>query len=82
MTENTSIKEDFGIVKVETKTTLGQQIKEFMEPKGFNVAGCDVCSMRVEERTDEKDVVLFKFVHWTVPTAETEPFYKIEFKYK
>lgn len=80
MTENTNIGLDFGVVKTD-KTSTFDQIKRHMDSEGYNLEGSDVCSVRIQESDNEKEVVLFKFVHYSVPTAETEPFYKIEFHY-
>ena len=80
MTENTNIGLDFGVV-VMNKTNIFDQIKRHLDFDGYNIEDSDVCSVRIQESDVNKDVVLFKFVHYTTPTAETEPFYKIEFQY-
>jgi hypothetical protein len=75
------IKRDFGVVTLKNKTDIRQQIKDHMRLKGYAVDRCDVCS--VDSTTvDNKDVVLFKFVHFATPTMATEPYYKIEFIYE
>ena len=72
------IKHDFGVVEPTPNLDIRKQIARVMDENGFDILTCDICSVR------EKDdgVVLFKFVHHSVPTMETEPYYKIKFTSK
>jgi len=79
--ENSDIKKDFGLVVINEKTDLRQQIKEYMKESGYNVDGCDVCSVKCDS-IENRDIVLFKLVHYSTPTMSTEPYYRIEFMYE
>ena len=68
------IKKDFGQVIIPKMKNRYEMIHDFMESHGFNVKYCDICNI-----VEEDSILLFKFVHWSVPTAMTEPYYKIEF---
>jgi hypothetical protein len=75
--DNEDIKKDFGQVVVDTivdTTNVRDQIRTFMAANGYNVDKCDICSVKQLE-----SAILFKFVHWTVPTMMSEPYYRIEF---
>jgi DNA-dependent RNA polymerase auxiliary subunit epsilon len=78
---NDEIKKDLGDVFLKMKTNIYEQIKTYMEENGYNVKYCDICSVE-HESFEKKDVVKFKFVHWSVPTMITEPYYKIVFNYE
>ena len=79
--KNNEIKKDFGSVLLKNKTNIHEQIKIYMEENGYNVKYCDICSVETES-SKYKDVVKFKFVHYSTPTMGTEPYYKIEFIYE
>jgi len=51
-----------------------------MELNGYNVKYCDICNVEPEWLNDEEVDIKFKFVHYSVPTASTEPYYHIRFK--
>jgi hypothetical protein len=75
-----NIKKDFGSVSIKNRTDIYEQIRSYMEQHGYNVKNCDVCSIE-NESFDDRDVVKFKFVHYSVRSMVTEPYYKIEFTY-
>ncbi len=79
--ENTAIKKDFGVVKINSLENVYTQIEKYMNENGYNVEKCDVCSI-IEKDVINKKIVLFKFVHHSIPTMLTEPYYKIEFVYE
>ena len=79
--ENNDIVKDFGNVFTKNKTDIYQQIKTYMEENNYNVKYCDICSVK-NESFEKKDVAMFKFVHHSVPTMITEPYYKITFVYE
>ncbi len=71
------IKKDFGQIVTDLvvdNVNVRDQIRTFMSANGYNVDKCDICNVIQDGST-----ILFKFVHWTVPTMATEPFYRIEF---
>lgn len=78
---NHSIVKDFGKVLLFSKTTISEQIKTYMAEHGYNVKSCDIYPVELEF-IDGADIVLFKFVHYSTPTATIEPYYKIMFIYK
>lgn len=79
--KNNKIRKDFGSVLLKNKTNIYEQIRTYMKENGYNVEHCDICSVETES-SKGKDVVKFKFVHYSVPTMSTEPYYKIEFIYE
>ena len=79
--ENNEIKKDFGSISLKKKTNIYEQIKTYMKENGYNVKCCDICSVKTES-SKKKDIVKFKFVHYSIPTMSTEPYYKIEFIYE
>lgn len=78
--KNNEIKKDFGLVLLKNKTEINEQLETYMSTNGYNVDYCDICSV-IHKTVDERDVVLFKFVHYSIPTMNTEPYYRIEFGY-
>jgi hypothetical protein len=79
-----NIKKDFDTVYLEQNIKKEEfnyydAIKSFMESNGYNVETCDICSTNTEW-FDEGVDVKFKFVHYSVPTMATEPYYLIRFK--
>jgi len=79
-----NIKKDFDTVYLEQNIKKGEfnyrnAIKSFMESNGYNVETCDICSTNTEW-FDEGVDVKFQFVHYSVPTSATEPYYLIRFK--
>jgi hypothetical protein len=81
---NTEIKEDFGTVYLETNINKEEfnyhkAIKSIMESNGYPTETCDICSIETEWNKEEVDIK-FKFVHYSVKTMETKPFFKIKFK--
>ena len=52
-----------------------------MDKHGYDIKTCDVCSVKSDGVIDNKESVLFKFVHYSTPTMATEPYFKIEFLY-
>ena len=79
-----NIKKDFGTVYLETNIKQGEfdyykAIKNIMELNGYNTKSCDICSVKTEWKDEEVDI-RFKFVHYSVKTMATEPYFKITFK--
>lgn len=79
-----NIKRDFGTVYLETVIKQGEfdyhkAIENVMKLSGYNTKSCDVCSVKTEWKDEEVDIK-FKFVHHSVPTMATEPYFKITFK--
>ena len=79
-----NVKKDFGTVYLEQNIKQDQfdyygAIKSFMDSNGYNVESCDICSTSTEW-VDNKVDIKFKFVHYSVPTMATEPYYLIRFK--
>lgn len=77
----TPVVEDYGTVKVPgfDPKNWREEIIRFMEGKGYNTKRNDVCSVRMGLQTADYSEVFFKFVHVTVPTQSTEPYYRINF---
>lgn len=77
------IKKDFGTVYVKEAIEQGEfdhynAIREFMVGKGYSDR-CDVCSVVADWKDKQVDVA-FKYVHYTIPSMSTEPYFKIVFK--
>ena len=76
------LKKNLGTHQVETLEDVRTSIKEILRNTGYYVDKCDICSVNVT-LLDEEDCpyptahVLFKFVHYTVPTMLTEPYWLI-----
>ena len=76
------LKKNLGTHQVETLENVRHSIKEILRNTGYDVDKCDICSVDVT-LVGEKDAyyptahVLFKFVHYTVPTMSTEPYWLI-----
>lgn len=84
MNNNMEIKRDFGTVALQKNIKRGEfdyykAIKSIMDLNGYNTASCDICSVETEWDIEEVDIK-FKFVHHSVKTMSTEPFFKIKFK--
>lgn len=78
------ITKDFGTVYLEKNIKKGEfdyyeAIKSIMDNNGYNTESCDICSVQPEWNIEEIDIK-FKFVHYSVKTMSTEPFFKIKFK--
>lgn len=74
---------DLGAVYLATNIKQGEfnyyeAIKDIMEQNGYNTKSFDVCSVITEWNLEEVDIK-FKFVHHSVITMATEPYYKIKF---
>ena len=78
--ENVEIARDFGTVTVKRESVY-QLLRNLLDPNKFNTEFCDICSEKWFE-TNEGTVVLFKFVHYSVPTMTTEPYWKVIFTYE
>ena len=52
------------------------QIREIMRPK-YNVDNCDICSTIKVEASKHIVHIYFKFVHYSVRTMATEPYWLI-----
>lgn len=52
-------------------------IYSYMLNNGYNVEYCSICSVEVLDQDDDYKIVKFKFVHNTVPSMVTEPYYVI-----
>jgi hypothetical protein len=79
-----NLKKDFGTVYLETSIKEKEfdyykAIKMLMDNNGYNTASCDICSVETEWNNEEVDIK-FKFVHYSVQTMSTEPFFKVKFK--
>lgn len=79
-----NIKKDFGTVYLETNIKEREfdyynAVYNIMEQNGYNTKYCDICSVQTDWKDEEVDVK-FKFVHYSVKTMTTEPFFKIKFK--
>lgn len=72
--EREDLKKDFGLVKVDDLTDVRENIRKHMDANGYNVDKCDICNV-----INQGPETFFKFVHYSVPTMATEPFYRIEF---
>ena len=79
-----NIKKDFGTTYL--KTNINKQefnyynaIKNIKVQNVYNTKYCDICSVETEWMDKEVDIK-FKFVHYSVKTMTTEPYYKIKFK--
>ena len=75
--------ENYGIIKVNMPIIKGEfnqytEIHKYMEANGFNVKNCDICNME-SEFSDGKCDVKFKFVHYSVPSASSQPYRQITF---
>ena len=76
------LKTNLGTHQVKTLENVKDSIKEILKMEGYNVDKCDICSVDIT-LLDRKDShyptahVLFKFVHYTVPTMLTEPYWLI-----
>ena len=76
------LKTNLGTHRQETLEDVRTSIKEILRNTGYDVDKCDICSVDVT-LVDKKDAyyptahVLFKFVHYTVPTMSTEPYWLI-----
>lgn len=79
-----NIKKDFGTVYLETNIKKQEfdyykAIRDIMAQNGYNTKSCDICSVETEWEDEEVDIK-FKFVHYSVKTMATEPYFKIKFK--
>ena len=79
-----NIKKDFGTIYLETNINKKdfdyyKAIKNIMAQNGYNTDYCDICSVKTQWEEGEVDIE-FKFVHYSVKTMATEPYYKIKFK--
>ena len=79
-----SYKQDFNTVYLEQNIKEGEfdcykAISNLMELNGYSVKSCDICSVNREWSLEEVDVK-FKFVHYSIPTMATEPYYHVRFK--
>ena len=79
--KNNKIVKDFGSVQIKDRTSIYDQIRSYMRNNGYNVGYCDICAIETTS-FPFKDVVKFKFVHYSVPSMSTEPYYKIIFTYE
>ena len=76
------LKRNLGTHQVKDLENVRDSIREILEAEGYDVKHCDICSVDIT-RLDEKDAyyptvhVLFKFVHYKVPTMLTEPYWLI-----
>jgi len=80
------IKKDFGTVYLETNINKDEfkvfnRLSQFMKDNGYDLNHNDICNID-NTWSDEQVDVLFKFVHYSVPSIVTEPYYKITFKKK
>lgn len=77
-----NVKVDLGIVELNTIKGINtyDEIKNYMDKEGYNVKYCDICSITQGVKDEEQNEIFFKFVHYSVPTMSTEPYYKIIFK--
>ena len=74
---------NYGTVKVNTPITKAEfneyrEIYKYMEANGFNVKACDICNIESEFSNGKCDIK-FKFVHYSVPSASSEPYRQITF---
>lgn len=72
---NKRLQKDFGDITVTENKPIREHIYDFMKNKGYNVENCDICS--IVHMND--GATLYRFVHWSVPTMITEPYYRIKF---
>lgn len=56
-----------------------RHIYNYMKDNGFNVEKCDICNIDANFGLSECEVK-FKFVHYSVKSAETEPYHYIKFQ--
>jgi hypothetical protein len=73
---------DFGVVYVDQNikdVDIRKCIKHIMDSNGYNTKACDICSVIPTFSLEQVDVK-FKFVHYSVPSMATEPFFKITFR--
>ncbi len=74
---NQTVKEDFGSIGIVDPDEAPYNIlKDFVESRGYNLRTVDICSINYKLIKDGVEV-LFKLVHYSVPTMVTEPFYKL-----
>lgn len=71
-----NLKNNLGTRKVENLENVFSSIREIMKNEGYNVEKCDICSVEVTQAVN-KCHVLFKFVHYSVPTMANEPYWLI-----
>ena len=74
---------DYGIVKLNAPILkedfkIYSNVYEFMKAQGANVDKCDICSMDWKF-SEGKCEIRFKFVHYSVPSAASEPYRHITF---
>lgn len=78
------IKTDLGEITITQDISelpsLYDVLKKYMADKGYDIKHNDICSVE-RVGTPEGTEIYFKFVHVTVPTMETEPYYKLYFKH-
>ena len=75
--------ENYGTVKVgepivESEFDVYANIYKYMDANGFNVKTCDICNIEPEYSEGKCDVK-FKFVHYSVRSASSEPYRCITF---
>jgi hypothetical protein len=75
--------ENYGTVKVGKPIVKSEfneytNIYKYMEANGFNVKACDICNIE-SEYSEGKCDVKFKFVHYSVRSASSEPYRCITF---
>ena len=74
---------NYGTVKVGKPIVKSEfneytNIYKYMEANGFNVKACDICNIE-SEYSEGKCDVKFKFVHYSVRSASSEPYRCITF---
>jgi hypothetical protein len=71
-----NFKNNLGTYQVENLNMIRDSIKKIMDGT-YNIEYCDICSVQTHPVDENTVHVAFKFVHHTVPTMATEPFWLI-----
>jgi len=71
-----NLKNNLGTYRVENLNDVRASIKKIMNGT-YNIEYCDICSVEQNLVNEETVHVLFKFVHYTIPSMVTEPYWLI-----
>ena len=71
-----NFKNNLGTYQIENLDNIRDSIKKIMDGT-YNIKYCDICSVQTYPVDENTIHVAFKFVHYTIATMATEPFWLI-----